>query len=373
MDLEDSQEASALSESTLVRVAVSPHQRELATVLAQNEDGTLLVRIPALWNSERTVDAAAVQAPLDFEMNHSGCDDAEEYKARGNLLFRLADFTAALQQYEAGIALLRRDLVCSVGADVLHVLPDQTRAGYVTDVNGPGEQQEMMLFEEPAAGESRMGFVTVDVAYVAGAPEDMTGVRLRDLHPRVDLSNLGTLYLYLALLSNCARSLSKKSLPQEALECVTAVIQILKYMVANERVSLEVVGQEAWNTFKTALANAYVLRGHIHIQMSKFSKAQADANLVLSRIDRNSQKARDLHTKCQRRAQQTERQNKRLARDVSRWVEEAMHRNGQEAPPGDGIVDLPQRPDPGRDDDADFDGSGSANGMHSEDGECNMS
>jgi tetratricopeptide (TPR) repeat protein len=156
--------------------------------------------------SEGTVNSAAVRRLEPFEIDPGENAGAEELKLRGNALFALQDYGAALELYEQALGVAVAPV--SVGATVLvgmwHGRYALLRAATVCDVQGD----------------------TVDVIYDDGAEEDEDGVR-RDTVTAVangeQAQAITQAALQCALCTNAARCALKRRAPAEAITwCQTA-------------------------------------------------------------------------------------------------------------------------------------------------------
>eukprot|EP00636_Phaeomonas_parva_P007088 CAMPEP_0118874656 /NCGR_PEP_ID=MMETSP1163-20130328/16015_1 /TAXON_ID=124430 /ORGANISM="Phaeomonas parva, Strain CCMP2877" /LENGTH=254 /DNA_ID=CAMNT_0006810063 /DNA_START=40 /DNA_END=801 /DNA_ORIENTATION=- len=254
MELEEEEAASpwgpGVGVGAHVRVLVGERHREVAVVSALDAGGAW-VSIPALGGREKLVPAADVLPLLEFEVAEGGYDggdnDALLQKKRGNALFKLFDYTAALGCYRRGLQVMRARAVCSVGADVLHTGPGGgVRSGYVSDVTnvaaGGGDGMDVEGEGPGGAGGDPTGDARVDLCYNAGEPDEAADVPARDVHPAFALDALEATYLYCGLMSNTARCLAKKSQPGLALDRVNTCIAILKHLITEHNLSQAALG-----------------------------------------------------------------------------------------------------------------------------------
>ena len=185
------------------------------------------------------------------------------------------------------------------------------------------------------------------MSYARGDLGDSDGIAASEVHPWGAERSPESKLLYAGLCSNLAKCLAKRSSPSLGLPYVDTCVTLMKHDIATERASHRALGADDWRRFKAKLADLYTLRGRLHLQMSRFGAAGRDGATVLERIDAGHAGAKQLLRLVERRREAAGRKDRRLAKEVRSWVEEAMHASEEAAPMAepstmevDGAVDV---------------------------------
>jgi len=241
---------------------VSDYDEAASTVDVVYDDG-----------GEGVVDAARTSALLAFELETEACTNAPELKLRGNALFREQDWVSAARHYESALKLLKKVPTC--GARVLVNSQAQLRSGTLSDVSAK----------------------TVDVMYDAGEDED-------DLDRRRVLLVVGDAELQCSLYLNLARCASKVGRFKDAASAATLAGGLADTEELRPRF----------------LCSARVVRGRANLAQKKLRHALRDAELAEA-VNASDAGALSLKRDAARAKKLALRDNKRLAKEVTQWVE----------------------------------------------------
>ena len=228
----------------------------------------------------------AIAPLLDFERDASPCSPAET-RVRGNVLFGLGDYAAAYELYLRGFETLTGAGGLSVGAAVVVDLPDDPFAflpGMVCDVSD--------------------GSCSV---LLDGGDEEITAARKRLLCVGRDGSDQRELARALGMnLGRCSLKLSRKAWAVRWFSAALAVTQ---------------AGETDYPDKLKHLADALVARVNSYLALSKLRRARSDIPALLA-ID--GERGARLLRQWEEQQQARIRQDRRLAKEVAKWVETAV-------------------------------------------------
>jgi hypothetical protein len=237
--------------------------------LVSDYDGGDSVDVVYDDGGEGTVEASKASSLLDFEMDESACGDASELKRRGNALFGEKDWVNAAAHYERALQVLKRPP--TTGARVLINANSQLRCGTLSDVSTK----------------------TVDVMYDDGVDED-------DLDRRRVILVVNDAELQCSLYLNLAKCGLKVNRLRDSTSAAT-----LAGGLANSTEELKA----------RFLCSARVVRGLRH--------ALRDADVALE-LNASDAGALALKRDAERAKKLALRENKKLAKEVTQWVETAQ-------------------------------------------------
>ena len=254
-------------------------------MLVETDDGGYEVAVTGA--GDVVVSAGAVAPLLDFErVAATDCSPAQA-RLRGNTLFGLGDLSGACELYQKGFESLTRSRRISVGASVLIDLLDDPfafRSGVVCDVTD--DSCAVLLDgsdEETNAGRERLLFIGGD------------GSEEREL-VRAFCMNLG----------KCSLKLSRKAWAVRWFSAALAVAQ---------------AGETDYLDKLKHVADALAARVNSYLALGKLRRARSDITALLA-ID-GARGARLLR-QWEEQQQARTRQDRRLAKEVAKWVETAV-------------------------------------------------
>ena len=258
-----------------------------ATVLVEADEGGYEVAVPG--SGDLLVSAEAIAPLLDFERDAAADCSPAEARNRGNTLFGLGDFASAFELYRRGFEGLTRGAfsALSVGAAVVIDRPEDPftfRSGIVCDVSH--SSCSVLLDgsdEETRADLNRLLCIGRD-----GSDE-------RELVRALSM-NLG----------RCSLKLSRKAWAVRWFSAALAVVQ---------------AGEADYPDKSKHLADALSGRVASYLALGKLRRARSDIAALLA-VDA----ARGARLQRQWEEQKRTRagQDRRLAREVARWVETAV-------------------------------------------------
>ncbi len=245
--------------------------------LVSDYDGGDSVDVVYDDGGEGTVEASKASSLLDFEMDESACGDASELKRRGNALFGEKDWVNAAAHYERALKVLKRPP--TTGARVLINANSQLRCGTLSDVSTK----------------------TVDVMYDDGVDED-------DLDRRRVILVVNDAELQCSLYLNLAKCGLKVNRLRDSTSAAT-----LAGGLANSTEELKA----------RFLCSARVVRGRANLAQKKLRHALRDADVALE-LNASDAGALALKRDAERAKKLALRENKKLAKEVTQWVETAQ-------------------------------------------------
>ena len=245
--------------------------------LVSDYDGGDSVDVVYDDGGEGTVEASKASSLLDFEMDESACGDASELKRRGNALFGEKDWVNAAAHYERALKVLKRPP--TTGARVLINANSQLRCGTLSDVSTK----------------------TVDVMYDDGEDAD-------DLDRRRVILVVNDAELQCSLYLNLAKCGLKVNRLRDSASAAT-----LAGGLATSTEDLKA----------RFLCSARVVRGRANLAQKKLRHALRDADVALE-LNASDAGALALKRDAERAKKLALRENKKLAKEVTQWVETAQ-------------------------------------------------
>ena len=244
--------------------------------LVSDYDGGDTVDVVYEDGGEGTVEASKASSLLDFEMDTRECGDASELKRRGNALFGERDWVNAAAHYERALKVLKRPPTC--GSRVL-INAGTLKCGTLSDVSTK----------------------TVDVMYDDGPDED-------DLDRRRVVLVVNDAELQCSLYLNLAKCALKVSRLRDSTSAATLAGGLAS---SNEELKARF------------LCSARVVRGRANLSQKKLRHALRDADTALE-LNSNDAAALALKRDAERAKKLALRENKKLAKEVTQWVETAQ-------------------------------------------------
>ena len=348
-DAQESREAAVEAEAEAARDAAHPFRvigntvrvpfgagTRRAMICDVNGDGTLDV----IFEASSGVPAAEATVPADtatrlerFETEDARAgekDDeakANRLKEEANALFKLKDSIAAGERYKLALATLKRAFAdVSVGAGVLLSSGGRCRAGTVMGVDdgGAGAALDVMYDLEPRALLRELGGGD-DADGDGGGDEDEEeeGVPRKRVNA-VIAPTPSSLKLQLALylnLARCAAALGRASSPQ-AVACCT-----LAGGLAGAALARGDGGADGARDARAKYVTAKVLRAKAHLEGARVRNAARDS-AVASALDPQSREVKLLAQNVERAKRTALKANKKLAKEVTKWVATAVEGAG---------------------------------------------
>ena len=244
--------------------------------LVSDYDGGDTVDVVYEDGGEGTVEASKASSLLDFEMDERACGDAAELKRRGNALFGERDWVNAAAHYERALKVLKRPPTC--GSRVL-INAGTLKCGTLSDVSAK----------------------TVDVMYDEGDDGD-------DLDRRRVILVVNDAELQCSLYLNLAKCALKVSRLRDSTSAATLAGGLAS---SNEELKARF------------LCSARVVRGRANLAQKKLRHALRDADTALE-LNANDAAALALKRDAERAKKLALRENKKLAKEVTQWVETAQ-------------------------------------------------
>ena len=245
--------------------------------LVSDYDGGDTVDVVYEDGGEGTVEASKASSLLDFEMDERACGDAAELKRRGNALFGERDWVNAAAHYERALKVLKRPPTC--GSRVLINASNTLKCGTLSDVSPK----------------------TVDVMYDEGEDED-------DLDRRRVILVVNDAELQCSLYLNLAKCALKVSRLRDSTSAATLAGGLAS---SNEELKARF------------LCSARVVRGRANLAQKKLRHALRDADVAVE-LNANDAAALALKRDAERAKKLALRENKKLAKEVTQWVETAQ-------------------------------------------------
>lgn len=246
---------------------------------------------------------------LEFEKEQSSSDNGitaptQVWKERGDQLLRLGDASAAIPYYEVALKLTS---TLQIGSSVL------------VKAAGHAKVAEIDCLDEDES--------TIDVSFVDSGVEKSVSekeILLCILEPDEDhlqeriLLNLARCLLQLGDTSTAGSGERSKYLKSAVLAC-TLVLALASFHSENEN------DHVLTNTEKSAL----LLRGQAQAGLQKFPHAVADFKKLL-KSDPDNKQGRKLLQKLDYQKAKLAKTDKRLAKEVSRWVQTVMNNDSSD-------------------------------------------
>ncbi|KOO27080.1 hypothetical protein Ctob_008149 [Chrysochromulina tobinii] len=318
-----------LSVGQRIRITGDDGLSKRALLMAFDGDDAYEVEYEA--GGEAVVPAAKCSALLAFEEAGGAEADAERFKLQGNELFKLRDAAAAIEQYVLGLRALASK--ATPGARCLIRPPE-----------GTGPLRSAMVLTKDAN--------TVDVSYeadetIAQAGGKDTASRLQELLRQAETISDGSAeeagalkhvvlvvhgqqpMLQVALLLNAAKCSLLLQQGGAAIARASRAERIAAHdtfdprtALLHRRTALVVCSRAALSLQRFGLATSYAAR---LLAAPVPDEATAAASAV--------KEAKGLLRDIQRRVVEVRRSNKRLAKELSEWVESAMQAMIPAGPP----------------------------------------
>jgi len=213
-------------------------------------------------------------------------------KEHGNIIYKLADFTSAAEQYRAAISNLAGPATVGAGCEVLVKRAERIK-------EGPMMQAAVVLCAEDDS---------VDIMYHEDDSEE-------DGVPLVRIIKCGpheTAPLQTSLYLNLARCYL--SLPQSA---STAV------QYAERAVALATWAKKTGTGPGASHTTALYLRAKAHLARKRYKEALKDVEAALE-LDPGNKQALGLLNKIPKEQERSKKSDRRLAKEVAAWVGGAM-------------------------------------------------
>jgi len=254
---------------------------------------------------EEEVPLSSLDSLLPFELiddNHTGrvseassfATTPSAFKEQGDALLRLRDYSAAATRYEAALA-----LTSSIGLGGTIVLNDGTGRPVLAEIDCIEDDVQIdITFVD--SGEEKTVHASTDVLLCLMEDDDDR------IQERI-LLNLSRCLLQLADIDGSADHVRATKYRKAAVLGCTLALSCASYGYGQG------LGTEE---------KARLIRGGAYLDLGKYKHAVADAKQILKANPNNSQ-AKKLLRGVERREAQKKRTDKRLAKDVCKWVNKA--------------------------------------------------
>jgi tetratricopeptide (TPR) repeat protein len=300
-----------------VRFALTGSRACVATITGANEVGTADVSCGTA-EAEAGVTLDRLSKLQEFELlpaSAAASHGVDALKDQGNVLFKLNDHGAAFARYKAALKLA--EPVVSVGAAVLVRQPNGFFPAMVADLEGGRAE---VMFEHDDSEED--GVETSRLVAMASA-ENAAAQR--------------ALYLNMA---RCKQQLGDHKVAQlySTVAVVLCRLHVDRHESGQQRQgaagggasgdgdAAAVAGAPApaanAAAAQASLLKALYFRAQVQLSMHHFRHACADAERVLL-LDPENKPAQRLRAKVEVQAQQSLKKDRKLAKDVAKWVEAA--------------------------------------------------
>ena len=231
---------------------------------------------------------------LVFELAPSS-QDPFECKEQGSLLFGLRDFSSAQSLYSRALSLLRAALPLTTGAAVLMTTSNDPYSGVMaTVICIEADGRAVVMADSDSSEEERI--CSAENLWPAG-PE---ATKEREL-ARALYMNLG----------RCSIKLGRRGW----------AVRWLTFALVLARDSVPTSSSSSSSSSVKHIADALTLRCRVYLGFGKVGLARRDA-MDLRPFD--SARSDQLLVEVARKKDEKKKMDRRLARDISRWVEDAM-------------------------------------------------
>lgn len=285
----------AAAESALLQVGNTVRApRGEACVLAMVSDLNVEAgTVDVVYNSdavEATVASGSCSEPLAFEKTKPAAEKdsveaAGRCKERGSALFGCKDFVAASGEYRAALGVLKRLYPMGVGA--------------LVEVNSGGALRVGTVTGHDAAAK------TVDVMYDDGGEDDDEISTRRVL--AVVASKPEARAIQVTTYLNLARCATRAMRPKDAVSCCTLASGIAAFDA----------------DLAKHLVTTKILRARAHLAQKHLKQALRDAKAA-SDLDATDKNVVALNRDVDKAKKLALRENKKLAKEVTAWVESAQ-------------------------------------------------
>lgn len=272
---------------------------------------------PAECEIEATMPLKSLSELLDFEKNNTMEESEQEepaaspsalvWKERGDALLRLHDHDAAAVCYEKA---LRRTSRIEIGATVLV----KAASGHVV-----------------AAEIDCIDGADVDVSFVQTGGEEATVPKSKILLAVAEQEGADPLQQRILLnLSRCMLQLAETSgVRSRRPQYLRAAVLSTSLVLALCPSTRESADNTAAASSTSLQMSALLLRGKAQAGLQKFQHAEADLKRLLA-LDPEHKEGLSQIKLLQRQKAKVAKTNKRLAKDVSQWVQTVMHDKEQQ-------------------------------------------
>lgn len=248
---------------------------------------------------ESTVRISDILPLLDFERGTSDDADISEWKDRGDTLLRLGDASAAVPQYERALELMGSS-------------PQKITIGSVALVKQKGFFKLVQV--------DCIDLDHVDVTHLDVEEKEET-LRLSDIMLAIPKRDGKLVQERILLnLARCFLQLAETTLiPRRRPSYLKAAVRAASFAFA---VSEFRSNMSSANFSSATKPKALLLRSQAQLRLSKFAHARGDAKKVLE-LDPNNKEASKLLRDIEKRQQKIALADKKLAKEVCRWVQTA--------------------------------------------------
>ena len=260
---------------------------------------------------EEELPVASLEALLPFECDGQPSPSSPtpaSLKEQGDALLRLKDYSAAVAQYEAALALTSS---LDLGATV--IINDGTGRTVLAEVDCIDEEEE-------EGGAKCTADVTIvgsgDEKTVDASKDILLCLLDNDAEERLQeriLLNLSRCLLQLADIDGSANNTRATKYRKAAVLGCTLALSCTSY-----------VGESGGDGDIGTESKARLIRAGAYLDLGKSKHATADAKRVL-KADAGSAQAKKLLRNIERREIQRKRTDKKLAKDVCKWVNTATN------------------------------------------------